>query len=120
MEHPSIPVKNLWLLMLYASDLAFVDKKAFVAEDNPEELPDLIAALLCGAAESRLRDGLTLGFPVSQDHLPGQRQSKLCDYGLWAVAGQRFGALLLRPDGADTDKSICFGRFDKVPAITAG
>ncbi len=63
MEHPSIPVKNLWLLMLYASDLAFVDKKAFVAaEDNPEGLPDLIAALLCEAAESRLRDGLTLGF----------------------------------------------------------
>lgn len=63
MDRPNIPVKNLWLLMLYASDLAFVDDKVFVAaEENPEGLPDLVAALLCEAAESSLRKGLTLGF----------------------------------------------------------
>lgn len=67
-----IPVKNLWLMMLYASDLGTKDSKVLAsAEDNPESLPDLIAELLCDAVEARLRNGLTLGFhsvnrPVSR------------------------------------------------------
>lgn len=63
MTNVKIPVRNLWLLMLYGSDLAFLNQKAFAAaEKNPERLPDLITELLCEALETRLRNGLTLGF----------------------------------------------------------
>jgi 5-methylcytosine-specific restriction enzyme subunit McrC len=42
-----IPVRNLWLLMLYASDLFRNLEKAKVAvEDNPEDIPDLVAEML--------------------------------------------------------------------------
>jgi 5-methylcytosine-specific restriction enzyme subunit McrC len=55
-----IPIKNLWLLMLYASDLARIRGacKALIEED-PDELPDLVATLLVGEVECRLRHNLT-------------------------------------------------------------
>ncbi|MEO8101986.1 MAG: 5-methylcytosine-specific restriction endonuclease system specificity protein McrC [Betaproteobacteria bacterium] len=58
-----IPVRNLWLLMLYASDLARVGV-AFNAllDDDLDELPDLIARLLADNVERRLRRNLTRGY----------------------------------------------------------
>ena len=40
-----IPVRNLWLLMLYASDLfRQLDEASQVAvEENPDDIPDLVA-----------------------------------------------------------------------------
>ncbi|MHB8764122.1 MAG: 5-methylcytosine-specific restriction endonuclease system specificity protein McrC [Deferrisomatales bacterium] len=58
-----IPVRNLWLLMLYASDLfrmQGVGRKAL--EDSPEDLPDLVAEILAGAVEARQRRHLSLGY----------------------------------------------------------
>ena len=47
-----IPVRNIWLLMLYASDLLQTSERALVdAERNPDEIADLVARLLAQAVE---------------------------------------------------------------------
>ncbi|MGO9465332.1 MAG: 5-methylcytosine-specific restriction endonuclease system specificity protein McrC [Isosphaeraceae bacterium] len=58
-----IPVRNLWLLMLYASDLTRV-RGAFdaVVDEDVHEIPDLIARLLTNAVERRLRRNFTRGY----------------------------------------------------------
>ncbi|WP_442808232.1 5-methylcytosine-specific restriction endonuclease system specificity protein McrC [Trinickia soli] len=59
-----IPVRNLWLLMLYASDLTRI-KDAFNAlldDDDPEEIPDLVAKLLAHAVEQRLCRNVSRGY----------------------------------------------------------
>ena len=58
-----IPVRNLWLLMLYASDL-FRARGAGNAglEDNPDDLPDLVAEILTRAVDARLRKRLSSGY----------------------------------------------------------
>jgi 5-methylcytosine-specific restriction enzyme subunit McrC len=58
-----IPVRNLWLLMLYASDLTRI-KGAFdaITDDDIDDLPDLVARLLAGSVERRLRRNLTRGY----------------------------------------------------------
>jgi 5-methylcytosine-specific restriction enzyme subunit McrC len=58
-----IPVHNLWLLMLYASDLTRI-KDAFNAlvEDDFEDIPDLVGKLLAQAAEQRLRRNVSRGY----------------------------------------------------------
>jgi 5-methylcytosine-specific restriction enzyme subunit McrC len=63
-----IPVRNLWLLMLYASRLhqdARSLQKAGV-EDNPEQLFDLVSEVLVAAVERRLQRGL------NRDYRPHQ------------------------------------------------
>jgi 5-methylcytosine-specific restriction enzyme subunit McrC len=58
-----IPVRNLWLLMLYASDLFRMRGKDGVGlEDNPDDLPDLVAEILAHAVEQRQRRHLSLGY----------------------------------------------------------
>jgi 5-methylcytosine-specific restriction enzyme subunit McrC len=58
-----VPVRNLWLLMLYASDLFQMRGTGSVGlEDNPEELPDLVAEILTRAVEKRQRRQLSLGY----------------------------------------------------------
>lgn len=58
-----IPVRNLWLLMLYASDLFRMQGIGRVGlEDSPDELPDLIAEILAHAVEARQRRRLNLGY----------------------------------------------------------
>lgn len=42
-----IPVRNLWLLMLYASDLMSAPgQRKIDVEDNPDKIPDLVAEVL--------------------------------------------------------------------------
>ena len=58
-----IPVRNLWLLMLYASDLfrtGGIGKLGL--EQSPEDLPDLVAEILAHAVEVRQRRSLNLGY----------------------------------------------------------
>ncbi|HEY1943736.1 MAG TPA: 5-methylcytosine-specific restriction endonuclease system specificity protein McrC [Roseiarcus sp.] len=58
-----IPVRNLWLLMLYASDLTRVSG-AFdaIVDRDLDDLPDLVARLLVNAVEKRRRHNLTRGY----------------------------------------------------------
>ena len=58
-----IPVRNLWLLMLYASDLYRQLGSAKIAvEDNPEDIADLVAEILCHQVERRLKRNLSFGY----------------------------------------------------------
>ena len=59
-----IPVRNLWLLMLYASRLyrALPSSRRFAAEENPDEIPDVVAEILTRAVERRLRRNLSSEF----------------------------------------------------------
>ena len=58
-----IPVRNLWLLMLYASDLFRTRGIGKVGlEDSPNDLPDLVAEILAHAVEVRQRRRLSLGY----------------------------------------------------------
>ena len=58
-----IPVRNLWLLMLYASELfRTCDIGNVGLEDSPDDLPDLIAEILAHAVELRQRRHLNLGY----------------------------------------------------------
>jgi 5-methylcytosine-specific restriction enzyme subunit McrC len=42
-----IPVRNLWLLMLYASEFfRDIDSAKVSVEDNPDDIPDLVAEIL--------------------------------------------------------------------------
>ena len=59
-----IPIRNLWLLMLYASHLyrELPRARRIAAEDNPDEIPDLVAEILTHAIERRLRRNLSFAF----------------------------------------------------------
>lgn len=58
-----IPVGNIWLLFLYASDLArFKDELAIAIEDDDSDLPSLIARVLVYAVGRRLRRNLSRGY----------------------------------------------------------
>ena len=58
-----IPVRNLWLLMLYASDLyRHIATQKVDIEDNPEEIADLVAEILCHQVEQRLMRNLSYGY----------------------------------------------------------
>jgi len=58
-----IPVRNLWLLMLYASELFRTKGSGKIGlEDSPDELPDLIAEILAHSVEVRQRRQLSLGY----------------------------------------------------------
>ena len=59
-----IPVRNLWLLMLYASRLyrALPGERRLAAEENPDEIPNLVAEILTRAVERRLRRNLSSEF----------------------------------------------------------
>jgi 5-methylcytosine-specific restriction enzyme subunit McrC len=58
-----IPVRNLWLLLLYASNLYRDLLDANVAiEENPDKIPDLVAKILCDQVELRLKRNLSFGY----------------------------------------------------------
>ena len=58
-----IPVRNLWLLMLYASQLfRDLDKAKLAVEDNADDIPDLVAEMLCRMVERRIRRNLRHGY----------------------------------------------------------
>jgi 5-methylcytosine-specific restriction enzyme subunit McrC len=66
-----IPVRNLWLLMLYASDLFRMHGTGNVGlEDSPDELPDVLAEMLARAVEIRQQRRLSSGYQ--------RREAALC------------------------------------------
>ncbi len=54
-----IPIRNLWLLMFYASELRHQNLGQVGAEKSPDELPDLVAEILCYFVKRRLRSNLS-------------------------------------------------------------
>ncbi len=84
-----IPVRNLWLLMLYASQLfrQINDLQKREVEDNPDDIPDLVAEILARAVERRLRRNLSFGYQPRQailsrvrgriDHIHTERRQLL-------------------------------------------
>ncbi len=65
-----IPVRNLWLLMLYASDLfrQLAPEKRDV-EKNPDDIPDLVAKILAHEVERRLKRNLSFGYQSREAEL---------------------------------------------------
>ena len=84
-----IPVRNLWLLMLYASQLfrQINDLQKREVEENPDDIPDLVAEILARAVERRLRRNLSFGYQPRQailsrvrgriDHIHTERRQLL-------------------------------------------
>lgn len=58
-----LPVRNLWLLMLYASQMfRQIHHGKVGVEKNPDDIPDLVAEILSRMVEKRLMRNLTFGF----------------------------------------------------------
>ena len=71
-----IPVRNLWLLMLYASDLFRLRGDDFVnREDLPDDLPDIVAEILAHAVEQRQRRNLNRAYASRREVLTRVRGS---------------------------------------------
>jgi 5-methylcytosine-specific restriction enzyme subunit McrC len=61
-----IPIRNVWLLQLFASSLyRRLGAGLVAAEENPEDLPDLVGRILLEEVTSRLHTGLSVGFQQS-------------------------------------------------------
>ena len=62
-----IPVRNIWLLMLYASDLfRQIGGGKIAVEENPDNIPDLVAEILTRLVERRLMRNLSYGYQVRE------------------------------------------------------
>jgi len=84
-----IPVRNVWLLMLYASRLfrEIPGSRRYAAEEYPDDIPDLVAEILVHAVQRRLRRNLNSELQRQQadltrvrgrmDHLRTERRSLL-------------------------------------------
>jgi len=57
-----IPVRNIWLLFLYASNLARFHGQHTAAVEASPDFPSLVARLLCYAVDRRLRRNLSRGY----------------------------------------------------------
>ena len=59
-----IPIRNVWLLMLYASRLLrYLDSEEKRAvEDNPDDIPDMVAEILVREVERRMKRNLSFGY----------------------------------------------------------
>ena len=58
-----IPIRNLWLLILYASDIyRELDAAKVAVEDNPDDIPDLVAEILCRRVEYRIQRNLSYSY----------------------------------------------------------
>ena len=69
LAYKKIPVRNVWLLFLYAYNLAcFHSRFEAEIEDSPD-FKSLIARLLCRAVETRLRRNLSFGYRRREDTL---------------------------------------------------
>jgi len=58
-----IPVRNIWLLVLYASDMfRHLGSDKSKLTENPEDIADLVAEVLCYQVERRLIRNLSFGY----------------------------------------------------------
>ena len=64
-----IPVRNIWLLFLYASGLAQFRGRFNAEVEQCPDFKSLLARLLCYATEKRLRRNLSFGYRTRRDEL---------------------------------------------------
>ncbi len=66
-----IPVRNIWLLLLYASQLyrELPETRRVKLEKKPDDIPELVAELLASAVVRRMRRNLTVGYRRRADVL---------------------------------------------------
>ncbi|KJY81081.1 5-methylcytosine restriction system specificity protein McrC [Vibrio nigripulchritudo] len=64
-----IPVQNLWLLMLYASESRFLFAQLSDVEENLENIANLIADVLCDLVDNRLKRNLSTQFVETEREL---------------------------------------------------
>lgn len=66
-----IPVRNIWLLLLYASQLyrELPETHRVELEEAPDDIPELVAELLASAVARRMRRNLTVGYRRRADVL---------------------------------------------------
>ncbi|WP_082981359.1 5-methylcytosine restriction system specificity protein McrC [Morganella psychrotolerans] len=57
-----IPVRNLWLLMLYASDCRYLAEHLASSESTQHDVLELVGKILCDLLESRMRRELSKSF----------------------------------------------------------
>ena len=57
-----IPLRNIWLLFLYAADLVQFKDATKVEAENARNLPELLARLLTKVVQQRLRRNLSRGY----------------------------------------------------------
>lgn len=58
-----IPMRNIWLLLFYASDLyRHLGSNKIDVEDSPEQIANLVAEVLCHLIEERLVRNLSCGY----------------------------------------------------------
>lgn len=62
MASPQIPLRNIWLLFLYAADLARFKGQLSVEAESASDLPELVARLLVQVVQQRLRRNLSRGY----------------------------------------------------------
>lgn len=89
-----IPVRNLWVLLCYASDLYTVLRARGISiEDTPEDIPEILAEILCHEVNQRLRRPLTITYEETHGALTRVRgridvlttaRQRLLDKGLIA------------------------------------
>lgn len=58
----TIPLRNIWLLFLYAADLVRFKDEANVEVETARDLPELLARLLVRVVQHRLRRNLSRGY----------------------------------------------------------
>ncbi|WP_299416755.1 hypothetical protein [uncultured Sulfitobacter sp.] len=68
-----IPLRNIWILFLYAADLAQLRDKFERDVENARDLPDLVGRLLAHVVEDRLRRNLSRGYRTRAAVLPRVR-----------------------------------------------
>ena len=66
-----IPVRNIWLLLLYASQLyrELPETRRIELEEAPDDIPELVGELLASAVDRRMRRNLTVGYRRRSDVL---------------------------------------------------
>ncbi|MFZ7337332.1 5-methylcytosine restriction system specificity protein McrC [Comamonas jiangduensis] len=62
MASPQVPLRNVWLLFLYAADLAQFKGQLTVEAESASDLPELVARLLVQVVQQRLRRNLSRGY----------------------------------------------------------
>jgi|JI10StandDraft_1071094.scaffolds.fasta_scaffold57735_2 5-methylcytosine-specific restriction enzyme subunit McrC len=68
-----IPLRNIWLLFLYAADLVHFKDQWKVTPESAKNLPELVARLLVHVVEQRLRRNLSKGYVPKHAVLPRVR-----------------------------------------------
>lgn len=72
-----IPVRNLWLLMLYASECRYVLSQLNDSEQSSENVANLIAKVFCDLVENRIKRNLSTQFVQTERELTRVR-GKIC------------------------------------------